>query len=129
MLGIKLFKIFSSNGVPKKLEQSIKQIAKTKVRTDINTGSVYMERVFKGNLYKTETKVLNNGAKKTITKVGINKKIYTSFNCVCNYAKYSLTIFSIWIEAVPSPYGFWAFKRVFSFVEDNTFSLSAKILS
>ena len=69
MLGIKLFKIFSSNGVPQKLEQSINQIAKTKVRTDLNTGTVYMERVFKGNLYKTETKVLNNGAKKTITKV------------------------------------------------------------
>ena len=51
MLGIKLFKIFSSNGVPQKLEQSINQIAKTKVRTDLNTGTVYMERVFKGNVY------------------------------------------------------------------------------
>lgn len=41
----------------------------TTVRTDLATGTTFMERTFKGNLYKVEESVLPNGAKQTTTRV------------------------------------------------------------
>lgn len=41
----------------------------TTVRTDLATGTTFMERTYKGNLYKVEESVLPNGAKQTTTRV------------------------------------------------------------
>lgn len=72
MYGVKMFKgfvlkTFAKKNAAKKLEQTV-NAAGTKVRTGLN-GGVYMERVFKGQLYKTEIEVLENGVKKTRTRV------------------------------------------------------------
>ena len=66
MFGISMFKSSSKVAAPK-VEQALKS-AGTKVRTALD-GTVQMERVFKGQLYKTETKVAENGVRKTTTRV------------------------------------------------------------